>query len=278
MMHRSSSETRTTVTTTVTTESSAVYMGGEGTPSATSAHPPVYPNPHQLPPRTPTVTSAIPANQSAPPPVQTPASTPREEPRATEAMIARGRKVLQRSADALTLTKQLRKERQAYLSKYVQSTKDEQKEGKEKVEDDHALTLANSPLVTLDRMREIIASRPTTELQALADSNLLKRCACILSDSGTRLGLGGSRRKDGRWGMPLNRKGDANEDLGSDTEEGGGGEEGIDLESFIIDYCSSVEIKLAIVQDELDEARAFNQYLESKVITEHTDVSNSDSD
>jgi hypothetical protein len=174
------------------------------------------------------------------------------------------------------LTEQLRKERQAYLSRHVESSKNEQQALTRKVEDSDKM-LANGSLATLDRMREILATRPAVETRALADYNLLKRCACILSDSGTRLGLGGSRRKNGRWGIGLNQKSNVDSDFEDNEEEDEEEEEeSIDLESFVLDYCSSVEIKMERVQDELEETQAFNDYLESKVLTEPSVVSKGD--
>ena len=106
---------------------------------------------------------------------------------------------------------------------------------------------------------------------ALIDPSLVTRVADLLCESGTRLNLGGSRRRDGRWGLSMP---DTNND--GRPNDGDSEKENIDLESLeslVQDYCSSVEAKIFRKTEEIEEVRAFCNYLESKVITTPIDSS-----
>jgi hypothetical protein len=95
--------------------------------------------------------------------------------------------------------------------------------------------------------------------RALVDPSLVRRVALLLSESGTALALGGSRRRDGRWGLHVMTDSD-----GKEVEICGEGD-GIDLEALVTDYCQSVKAKMGKLEEEIGDVRAFCTYLESKV-------------
>jgi hypothetical protein len=231
VMQRSKSATTTTVTTTVTTtESTTEYMSGG--------------------------VRCVP-----PPPVQTPSNTPQRESTAPPAMVAAGRAVLGRSMapGSAQAKQQARSERLAAL---VHSSRDKQHRLEEKLKINDKV-LANSTLAMAENRLAISGGRGDLS-RSLVDPSLLRRVALILSESGTKLALGGPRRRDGRWGLRV--------EAGSDGKEVGLDDcDGIDFEALVTDYCTSVEAKVGKVEEEIEEVRAFCEYLEKKVITEPLD-------
>ena len=235
VMQRSKSATTTTVTTTVTTtESTTEYVTGE--------------------------------TRSAPPaPVQTPSNTPLRESIAPPAMVAAGRAVLGRSMEpgSAQAKQQARSERLAAL---VHSSREKQHRLEEKLRTNDKM-LANSALAKVENRLTITDGRADCS-QALVDPALVRRVALVLSESGTKLALGGPRRRDGRWGLHV-----ATDSVGGEVDLDNCAEaDGIDLEALVTDYCTSVEAKVGKVEEEIEEVRAFCEYLEKKVITEPIDI------
>lgn len=235
VMQRSKSATTTTVTTTVTTtESTTEYVTGE-------------------------------TRSAPPPPVQTPSNTPLRESNAPPAMVAAGRAVLGRSMEpgSAQAKQQARSDRLAAL---VHSSKEKQHRLEEKLRANDNM-LAKSTLAKVENRLTVTDGRADRS-QSLVDPSLVRRVALMLSESGTKLALGGPRRRDGRWGLHV-----ATDLVGEEVDLDNCAEaDGIDLEALVTDYCASVEAKVGKVEEEIEEVRAFCEYLERKVITEPIDI------
>ena len=158
---------------------------------------------------------------------------------------------------------QARSERLAAL---VHSSREKQHRLEEKLRTNDKM-LANSALAKVENRLTITDGRADRS-QALVDPALVRRVVLVLSESGTKLSLGGPRRRNGRWGLHVATD-SVGEEVGlDDCEEA----DGIDLEALVTDYCASVEAKVGRVEEEIEEVRAFCEYLEKKVITEPIDI------
>ena len=191
---------------------------------------------------TTTVTTTASAGYAPPPPVDSPASTPRgkpPQPHASREMVAAGRDVLRRASSGPSTPTWQRL--------------------RDKLDADHALMRKRALVPVSGKGRQTFS----TADEGSIDSVLAKRLMVVLSDSGTKLGLGGPQRKQGRWGVSASSSKEKRDD---DFHGYGEADDINNFESLVVDYCSSVEAKMEKAKEEIHELQAFTEYLESKVV------------